>query len=101
MKTTVDYETISRICDLDRRDYGRNTCYDYVDSLIEDENGFGVVIFVEPCGNITKYGDSWPDVLDWWIRVFSSQPDDWDYMKAGWYLDAIANNLPDNPEDVW
>lgn len=83
--------------------FGPNTCCDYVDSLTVKDGRYGVVMFVEPCGNITKYADSWDAALDWWITVFARQPHDWDYCRAGWYLDELAHErgLPDSVNDVW
>jgi len=60
-------------------------------------------MFIEPCGNITKWGGSFSEVIDWWIAVFSGQPEEWDYCRAGWHLNILASSerLPDNPVGIW
>ena len=81
-----------------------DTCFDYVDSLIQDGDRYGVTIFVEPGGNITKWGDSWEEVIEWWIEVFISQPPGIDYARCGWHLyEQIEDGgeLPENPYDAW
>jgi len=105
---TLGYDSIVKVGHLNcrradiEREFTIDTCCDYVDSLHCDGDNFGVTMFVEPCGNITKLGRSFDEVLDWWIAVFSSQPD-WDYCRAGWHLDNLASRgrLPDNPAGIW
>lgn len=82
-------------------DLGRNTCFDYVGRFVRRGNLRGVTVFVEPCGNITKWGHSHEAVLAWWKTVFETQPEDWDYCQAGWHLDDMRDELPDDPGDVW
>lgn len=106
---TVTFDVLKKVEHLNARrnvqldTFGPNTCCDYVDSLTTKDGRYGVVMFIEPCGNIIKYGDSWDAVLDWWIAVFERQPSDWDYIQAGWYLDELADErgLPDDFQDVW
>lgn len=106
METIIDYDLLQKIINLDSRrdnelnDFGYNTCCDYVDSLVKNGNKYGVVVFVEPCGDITKWGLSWDEVLDWWEKIFQSQPENWDYVTAGWHLSKL-DPLPDDPEKVW
>lgn len=86
----------------DLTDFGLDTCCDYVDSLRICDSRYGVTIFVEPCGDITKWGPSFETVLDWWLTVFSTQPDGWDYCCAGWYLNELAERgLSDDASVVW
>lgn len=106
---TVTFDVLNKIEHLNSRRnaeldaFGANTCCDYVDSITVKDGRYGVVMFVEPCGNITKYADSWDAALDWWIAVFEHQPKDWDYIKAGWYLDILADEhgLPAEWSAVW
>jgi hypothetical protein len=104
----IDYDTLQKIKNLDLgrnmdwEPFGNNTCSDYVDSIYYEDGKYGITVFVEPCGDITKWGNSINEVLDWWIEVFERQPEDWDYCKAGWYLDELAERgLPENPDLVW
>ena len=76
----------SRILEIENGRHPPSTCFDYVDSLVKSGQEYGVVIFVEPAGNIVKFGDSWVSVLGWFIELFRSQPSDWDYATAGWHL---------------
>lgn len=98
MNIVVNFDTLKKIehlnfrRDNDLKSFGINTCCDYVDSLRYEDDCFGVTVFVEPCGNITKWGRSWNIILDWWITVFATQPDDWDYCKAGWHLWRLAED---------
>lgn len=108
---TVSFDMLKKIEHLNHRrnndlgPFGDHTCCDYVDSLHYRHykiKPFGVTVFVEPCGNITKWGISWESVLDWWMRVFELQPKGWDYYHAGWHLDQVAENgLPEDPALVW
>lgn len=108
MSTILTFDDIEKIIILNRSgngevDFGPSTCCDYVDSLLTDDNRFGVTVFVEPGGDITKWGESFAWVLDWWIKVFQAQPTVWDYVDAGWYLMGLfeADNLNDDPGKVW
>ena len=105
----LDYDDLVKIEHLNQRRVDldiplpHSTCCDYVDSLTCDAGVYTVTMFVEPCGNITKRGKSWPAILDWWIEVFRMQPADWDYCRAGWHLYEISYNkpLPEDPALVW
>ena len=104
---SIEYDTLQKIINLnDRRagmftSFSANTCCDYVDSIHYDGKRWEVVMFVEPCGNASKSGDSLDAVLDWWIEVFSTQPTEWDYIKAGWHLWGWGNEFPDDVPSVW
>ena len=85
-------------------EYGFGTCCDYVDSIIYDGDRYGVVVCVEPCGNLCKWAKTVRECLEWWDAVFSSQPEDWDYCKAGWHLYQYRwDNIefPEEVSDVW
>lgn len=71
-----------------------NTCFDYVDCAIYDPKSdrYGVVVFVEPCGNLIKFGESVDEVIHWWKGVFELQPKDMDYIEAGWHLAHISES---------
>lgn len=103
MKTILDYGAISLIGAIERADFGDNTCYDYIDSLLRAGDRYGVVVFVEPCGDIVKWGESFEQVLTWWLGVFHSQSEDMGYIEAGWHLFLLAQSdrLPDEPRQVW
>lgn len=107
-RLTIGFDVLKKIEHLNLRrdsnldDFGRDTCCDYVDSLHFEAGRYGVTVFVEPCGDITKWGQSWDAVLEWWIVVFASQPDGWDYCRAGWHLHEVAERgLLDDPLVVW
>jgi len=99
----LSYEAIQTITKIHNSSSIKNTCYDYIDAFLYDYSGkCGIRVFVEPCGNLTKWGDSFEEVADWWADVFFFQPKDLGYCFAG-------NNLGDNwdkikskkAEDVW
>ncbi len=103
----IDYDTLNKLYNLNNRkdsdnnDFGFDTCCDYVDSItFYEKNIVEIVMFVEPCGNISKIGITLSEVLDWWIEVFKTQPKEWDYIRAGWYLYNL-NGLPDDPKEIW
>ena len=54
-------ETTRRIEEINRSKhlfFGKGSCFDYIDSslLIDvDKGAFGVTVFIEPCGNITRW----------------------------------------------
>jgi hypothetical protein len=109
MNTILTFDDLEKIEALNRRqggnevDFGFHTCCDYVDSIVTEGDKSGVTVFVEPLGDITKWGESFTWVLDWWIRVFELQPAVWDYIDAGHWLMNLyeADNLSDDPEKVW
>lgn len=110
VKTVIDFDLLQKIKCLDNRmdatdleRFGPNTCFDYIDSLICDGKRYGVVVFVEPCGDITRWAESWDAAIAWWMAVFRAQPKAWDYITAGWHLWHVANDgqLPDDPQLVW
>ena len=83
-------------------DYGEDTCADYFDSIAYDGDLWGVAIFVEPCGNLAKWGKTVMECLEWWDAVFSSQPKDMGYCEAGWFLDWLeGDGFPTDPKRVW
>src|SRR5436190_10984869 len=89
-------------CDADGNDFGFDTCCDYVESVQIEGDKVGVTVFVEPCGDITKWGTNVSEVLDWWIAVFKAQPEHWGYIEAGWCIyEANEKGLPDNPLRVF
>ena len=102
-ETVASYDVLRKLRELQFGQFGRDTCFDYVDSLIEKDGQFGVVVFIEPLGNITKFADSWEAALDWWIAVLEQQPPEWDYILAGSHLMALQEEgqLPDNPAEIW
>lgn len=99
----LDYKTIEKINYLNNcAKLPISSCFDYIDSLeIKDNGKYAVTIFVEPAGEVTKTGNSFSEILDWWIGVFESQPEDLDYCGAGWYLSSIQDTLPDNFNEIW
>jgi hypothetical protein len=109
MTTVLTFNDLEKIQALNHRqnndgvDFGFHTCCDYVDSLVTEGDKSGVVVFVEPLGNITKWGESFTWVLDWWITVFEAQPAVWDYIDAGHWLKDLYedDNLSDDPGKVW
>jgi hypothetical protein len=108
MEEIVDYDLFQKMKALDRRQdldgnsFSKETCCDYLDSLIRDGDKFGVIVFVEPCGNLVKMGNNWSEILDWWIEVFQIQPKKRDYVESGWYLDDLSEKgFPDDPRKVW
>ena len=83
-------------------DYGQDTCADYFDSIAHKDGLWGVAIFVEPCGNLAKWGKSIMDCLKWWDTVFSLQPEYLSYINAGWFLDWLeGKGFPDDSKKVW
>lgn len=105
MKTILEYEDIEAIRELLNSEFGKETCFDYISELgIDTITGlYGVTVFVEPCGDITRYGDSFIEALKWWIMVFSTQPPSVDYITAGNYLMDVyeQNKFTDNPSIIW
>lgn len=104
IKTVLDYDLIELIREFSSaRGFMTNSCMDYLDSLVIDGDKFGVVIFVEPCGDIVKWGNSWEECIKWWTKVFKSQPKDWDYCKAGYHLLSLfeQDKLPDKAQGIW
>lgn len=99
----VPFEVLDRLRELNTGQFGQDTCFDYVDSLIEEAGQFGVVLFIEPLGNVTKFADSWTEAIDWWIAVLKQQLPDWDYILAGSHLMTLQEEgkLPDDPGEVW
>ena len=99
----ASFEVLGSLKELNAGQFGRNTCFDYVDSFIEKDGKFGVVVFIEPLGNITKFANSWIEAIDWWIAVLRQQPLGWDYILAGSHLFTLQEEggLPDDPETVW
>ena len=104
----IDYDVFQKMKaldnrqDLDGNDFGYHSCCDYLDSLVQEGDRFGVVMFVEPCGNLIKWGNSWSEVLDWWIAVFKLQPENWNYARAGWWLlDMSEKGFSDDPNHVF
>jgi len=82
--------------------FGEQSCFDYVSDYGSAEVGGAYVeIFVEPCGNITKWGGSLAEVAQWWIDVFRAQPSTLGYAESGYILEDKAADLPNNPRDVW
>ena len=102
-ETVASHDVLRKLRELQFGQFGRDTCFDYVDSLIEKAGQFGVVLFIEPLGNITKFANSWIEAIDWWIAVLKQQPPDWDYALAGSHLMTLQeeNKLPDDPGKVW
>lgn len=102
-ESIVSFEVLNKLEELKAADFGSDTCFDYVDSLIEEAGRFGVVLFIEPLGNVTKFADSWTEAIDWWIAVLKQQPPDWDYILAGSHLMALQDDgkLPDDPGEIW
>lgn len=104
MSEIVNFDVLNEVEEfaLRRSKFHSSTCYDYIDSLLEYDGRYGVCIFVEPCGNITKWADSWLDALLWWKKVFETQPKEMDYIDAGWHLFFLSEQeLPDDAENVW
>lgn len=100
MEVILNSDEVEKLEELITGDFGSTTCFDYIDSLIKDSDKFGVVVFVEPAGNVIKWGNSWVEVLDWWIEVFKLQPNDWHKNKAGWHI-YYLKELSDDPKTVW
>lgn len=104
----IDFHVLKRITalmncqDTDYKDFGENTCCDCIESIHWNGDPPGVTMFIEPCGTVTKHGYSLTEVLDWWIAVFKTQPEDLDYIQAAWYLDWFEGvGFPDDPKGVW
>ena len=99
----VPFKVLRKLRELQFGQFGRDTCFDYVDSLIQEDSRFGVIVFIEPLGNVTKFADTWEAALDWWIAVLKQQPPDWDYILAGSHLMTLQDEdkIPDDPGEVW
>jgi len=101
MEELVDFDTFRDELERFGQNFGRNTCYDYVDSAFKRGDKVGVTLFIEPCGTLTKMGNSLKEVVDWWITVLEVQPDV-SYVCCGWYLydnwDKVSNL---QAVDVW
>ena len=102
-KPVMPLEVLNRLEKLQAGQFVPDTCFDYVDSLIEEKGQFGVVVFIEPFGNVTRFADSWEAALDWWIAVLEQQPLGWDYALAGSHLMTLQeeDKIPDDPGAVW
>jgi hypothetical protein len=104
-KEVVDYDTLRLIQEI-KQDYGTDTCFYYIDSLVERDNKESdkikaVICFVEPCGDIqSPWFFSWVEAIEWWIDVFKSQPEGWGYIRAGHHL-FWRNEPTEKPEDMW
>ena len=99
----VPFEALDKLKELNTNPLGHDTCFDYVDSLVKEGERFGVTVFIEPLGNITKFANSWIEARDWWIAVLEQQPLGWDYILAGSHLFTLQeeDKLPDDPGEVW
>jgi len=104
MDVVVSFSVLDRIEKIHNhrgsRGFGVHSCYDYIEALILDGDKCGVTVFIEPGGDITKWGPSWEWVLDWWFQVLIRQPNV-DYLTAGWHLYDLKDALPDDPDQVW
>lgn len=96
----IDFDTLGKIIELNNIDYGYETCFDYIDSLLEIDGKKVVRCFIEPVGEIDspKFG-TFIECLQWWIDVFRSQPKELSYIQAGWHL--YDKDLTTNPIDMW
>lgn len=99
---TLSFDDLEKIKQLDQFD-SKLTCFDYIDSLSVDGEYFEVTVFVEPAGLVPKIGKSWGEVLDWWIKVFESQPTTIHTNTCGWHLIDLyqRDKLPDDPAECW
>ena len=87
-----------------------NTCFDYIEEEGYQEDGsYFAVVFVEPIGNLcfaAKTKESMKENLE---RIFNSQPNEYDYIKAGHIMNLnmrnilMANKMIEeiNEKDVW
>lgn len=82
--------------------YKDSSCFGYIDSIQKSTDGtWGITVYVDPCGNVTRWGNSFVSVLGWWSECFRFQPKDLDYVQAAWQLYEVKDNLPKDPFDVW
>lgn len=92
----LDYEDVQTLLELANRK-GINdqiSCFDEISSIYNEDDQWTVKIFVEPVGDIEVKGNVLKEVLEFWLELFRSQPEDWDYATAGWYLEKYLHQRP-------
>jgi hypothetical protein len=84
----IRYPDIELILDLEKlHEKKPSSCFDYIEAIAFENNEWLVAIFIEPVGALKVKAKTLKDALTFWLILFQSQPEDWDYAKAGNYLD--------------
>lgn len=101
----IPYHDLAALLKFQTRKYHAETCFGHVECVYKKKTNegewFGVSVYVDPAGNVLKWGKSFIDCVKWWESVFLSQPKLMGYVEAGWKIYEIKDNLPKNPHDVW
>lgn len=95
----IGYDEISQV-ERFNRDFGYDTCFDYIDAILKRGDEWGLRLFIEPAGDITKWGASLKECADWWIEVLSTQPS-CNYAYAGNFLWGKKDVTDEPTERVW
>jgi hypothetical protein len=81
--------------------------FDYISAIYNDANQWVVEVFIEPVGVIKVQGRTLRYVIEFWLELFRSQPEDWDYSKAGRHLEKFLQlrsfewEAPKDARRVW
>lgn len=97
----ITFNDIYLMREIMQADYGRDTCFDYIEEVGHDGNSYYATVFVEPGGQIKRCAESINAALEWWHIVFSTQPDGWDYIGAGWHLYDNPDIATISADKVW
>ncbi len=114
MNVIIDYDLLQKIdcinrqVDFNGKPFREDSCCELVDSLtvFDDENDkptYGVSVFIQPVGVITRYASSFNEALDWWEKVFISQPEYLSCDAAGWKLFHLSSGgqIDEDADKVW
>lgn len=92
-ETVVDFDTLYALRALLAAGIPPDSCFDYVDALVQDpERGYGVVCFLEPAGDAVYWATSWAEACRWWLKTFEAQPRSMSYVEAGFLLEEWCRN---------
>lgn len=81
----------------------KNGCFDYIESagysMIDGKRYVYMCIFVEPNGHVVLQGETFNEVTNAWKKIFTTQPDNTNYIEAGSYIYEYNNDY-ENDEQV-
>ena len=102
----LDYKEIQLLVQLETKFGERDqTCFDHVVSIGYEADQWQVEVFVEPYGKVLLSHPDLSRLLRFWITVFESQPQDWEFARAGWHLGLHLANLqwsePEDAPKIW
>jgi hypothetical protein len=104
----IGYEEIQLILELEnQKGLGENTCFDGISIIDSNNDEWSVEVFVEPVGNIKIRGKILKTILEFWLELFRTQPQDWEFAKAGGHLEKHLHlnsykwEQPEDARKVW